>query len=100
MNIVKGQKIWAWIDRTGIIETTVKSSGRKYITINDTCNTKFDKETLKEVRDYGIQSFLILDIEKYNQEQYYDKLKSDISKTNWDKVSEDNLDKIKEILNL
>lgn len=98
MEIVKGQKIWVWRDRTGIEETTVKSVGRKYITINDTWCTKFHRDTLKQVNGCGLSDFLITDIEEYNRQQFYRNSRSKLSRINWDKVSCENIDKILEIL--
>ena len=100
MTIVKGQKIWVWRNGTGIEETTVKSVGRKYITINDSRGTKFYIDTLKQVNGYGLEDFLITDIEEYNREQFYRNSRSKLSRTNWNKVSCENIDKILEILKL
>ena len=100
MEIVKGQKIWVWRDRIGIEETTVKSVGRKYITINDPWGTKFYRDTLKQVDEYGLEGFLITDIEEYNREQFYRNSRSKLSRINWNKVSCENIDKILEILKL
>ena len=98
MAIVKGQKIWVWRYRTGVEETTVKSVGRKYITINDSRGTKFYRDTLKQVNGCGSPDFLITDIEEYNRQQFYRNSRSKLSRTNWDKVSCENIDKILEIL--
>ena len=100
MKIVKGQKIWVWRNRIGIEETTVKSVGRKYITINDSRGTKFYKDTLKQANGYGLGDFLITNIEEYNREQFYRNSRSKLSRINWNKVSCENIDKILEILKL
>ncbi|WP_236896964.1 hypothetical protein [Clostridium beijerinckii] len=98
MGIKKGQKVWVWQDRCGITETTIKTIGRKYITLEYPYNMKFNIDDLKENNYCGLPAFIILDIEEYKREQHYDSLKIKLRRTNWDKVKQSDLDKIEEIM--
>ena len=101
MEIKKGQKVWICIykRKTEISETTIKSVGRKYITTDHDDRIKFNRETLIEVDGRGYSSYLILDIEEYNTNNYYANIIFKLKKMDWgiDRVK---LDEIAKILDL
>jgi hypothetical protein len=96
--VEKGQKVWVWRQQGGITETIVTSVGRKYIQVQHS-RSKFRIEDLVEQDGVGYSSFLILDIEKYKHDKYYQNLRSKLHRFDkWDKISERNLAVIKDIL--
>lgn len=95
--ITKGQEIWFWSQICGVSKTTVKSVGRKYITIK-TWDLKFDKDTLREVNYRGVASFLILDIDKYRMNQEYKMKINKLKNIKWECVEREDFDKIYNIL--
>lgn len=97
MNIKKGQKVWINKDICGITETEIITVGRKYITVK-LWKLKFDKDTFVEVGGYGLPAFLILDLEEYNRKCEIQKMKQKLYRYNWDKLDDDKLEKIYEIM--
>ncbi len=100
VTVKKGQKIWVWRDRCGVTETTVKTVGTKYITIDDARNTKFKVSDLRQHNGCGNVSFLIIDIDEYNRDCHYGKLRTKLRRFDWDGISSEKLDEIEKILNL
>ncbi|KEI94102.1 hypothetical protein N494_18460 (plasmid) [Clostridium botulinum A2B7 92] len=101
MDIRKGQKVWICIyqGRTSKIEETIiEAVGRRYITVEACKKKRFFKNTLKEVNGAGEPSFIILDIEKYKKDKYYDNLIDKLKKFIWNNIKKEDLDKIAEIL--
>ncbi|APF25177.1 beta barrel domain-containing protein [Clostridium sporogenes] len=101
MDIRKGQKVWICIyqGRTSKIEETIiEAVGRRYITVEACKKKRFFKNTLKEVNGAGEPSFIILDIEKYKKNKYYDNLIDKLKKFIWNNIKKEDLDKIAEIL--
>lgn len=97
MEIKKGQEIYIWVDRYGVTKTTVKSVGRKYITV-ELWNIKFDKETLKEVDYRGLPSFIIPDLDKYNKDNEIGIIKQKLSRYDWCRLDNDTIEKVYEIM--
>ncbi len=56
------------------------------------------KNTLREVNGAGESSFIILDIEKYKKDKYYDNLADKLKKFTWNAIKREDLDKITEII--
>lgn len=100
MQIKRGQKVWAWICHCGIVETTVKSIGRKYIRVHYDERIKYDVNSLREIDGAGYGSYIILDLEKYNRKEHYRTLAKKLRSFNWNELEHDKLDKISEVLNL
>ena len=101
MELKKGQKVWVWDNLfKDIKETTIKSIGRKYITVEGRCSRiKFDVNTLSEVNPFGIASFIIPDLEAYNREKYYNELKRKLKYFDWSQnIEEEDLDAIYKIV--
>lgn len=96
----RGQKIWIWRDREGVIETTIKSIGRKYIRTEYDDRIKFDVNTFREINGYGYAMYLILDLGEYKKNVYYRQLARKLEKVIWDKVDREKLDKISNILGI
>ena len=96
----RGQKIWIWKDRVGVIETTIKAIGQKYITTEYDDRIKFDVNTFREVNGYGCAMYLILDLEEYKKNVYYGQLAWKLEKVAWDEVDREKLDQISKILGL
>jgi hypothetical protein len=96
--IKEGQKVWVWQDRCGITETTIKTIGRKYVFLSYPSKVKFNIDDLKEHDYCGSPAFIILDIEEFNQQQRYEKIKVKLYRMNWDKVKEEDLAKIESIM--
>jgi len=96
----RGQKIWIWKDRVGVIETTIKSIGRKYITTEYNIGIKFDVNTFQEINGVGNISYLILNLEEYKKNVYYGQLAWKLGKVAWDEVDREKLDQISRILGL
>lgn len=101
MKLKKGQQVWVSIRQghTEIKETVIKSVGTKYITTDYDNRIKFDRNTLREVDGRGYSSYLILDIEEYNTNNYYENIISKCKRMDWN-ISRDKLDEIVKILNL
>lgn len=97
-NIKKGQKVWVSL-RGEITETTVKSAGYKYITLEDT-DILFDSKTLRKVCRKNSPYFIIVDLEKYlkEQDQYYKAIIDKIKKFEWESADRAVLDKIADVL--
>lgn len=95
--IKKGQTVWI-TTRRGIKETTVKSVGSKYITVEHNKRIKFHKNTLKEVDACGVADTIILDLDEHNKAAYYNALINKLEKFNWNTVSRDDLEKIENII--
>ena len=100
MNIIKGQKIWVWQDRCGVSETVVKTVGRKYITVESPSRIKFRISDLRENDGCGLPAYLITDLDEYNKKCHYADIRRKLYRMNWNKISEENLDKIEKILNI
>ncbi|RHW65594.1 hypothetical protein DZC34_08270 [Clostridium botulinum] len=101
MEIRKGQKVWVCIyqGRTSKIEETIiEAVGRRYITVEACKKKRFFKNTLREVNGGGESSFIILDIEKYKKDKYYDNLIDKLKKFTWNAIKREDLDKITEII--
>lgn len=101
MDLKKGQKIWVAIHQRNIEikETTIKSVGSKYITTNYDARIKFSRDTLREFDSYGYPSYLILDIEEYNTNNYYNDLIFKLKKFDWN-INRNKIDEIAKILEL
>ncbi|MBU3186585.1 beta barrel domain-containing protein [Clostridium estertheticum] len=101
MNVKKGQKVWIYarMRESKITETVVVTSGAKYITTDYDSRLKFNKETLREIDGRGYGSYLILDIEEYKLEQYYNELIYKLKKFDW-KIDREKLDNIAKILEI
>ena len=102
MELSKGQVVWIWTQTSKyIIETKIETVGRKYITVEyNHSRTKFDKDTLREVGGTGYPSYIIINKEVYKKECYYSKLRTKFSRVEWDKIKEEDLDKIENILKI
>lgn len=98
--VIRGQKVWVWMyhSTAKVQEATVKSVGRKYITLEG-INMKFNSETLREVGGVGYGSFIILDIDEYNENQKYLKYRRTLSRFDWEKMSREDTDKVIEVIN-
>lgn len=98
-DIKRGQKVWASL-RNGIKETTVKSVGYKYITLEYDSRILFDRKTLRKAGCGGSRYFIIIDIEKYvkDQDQYYKELIDKIKRFQWESVDREDLDKVADVL--
>jgi hypothetical protein len=100
MEIKKGQVVWV-NSRNGIEETKVVSSGRKYITLEWNTKIKFDKETLRQIGGCGFGRSVIVDIDKYNKDLYYNNLISRLENNfDWRNLSRDKLDEVAKLLNI
>ena len=98
MQIKKGQKVWVYNGTfKNIKETTIKSSGYKYVTVEANTRKKFHKDTLEEVDDYGSPSFIILDIKKYQEDIYYENLISKLKRFDW-RIEREDLEKVAKII--
>lgn len=100
MDIKNGQKVWLKIKSKEPIETTVNSVGRKYITLNYDKRIKFDIDTLRQVGGYGAPHFIILDIDKYNQEVKHSILVNKIERTDWAHIEAEKINEIAKILGI
>lgn len=96
--IKKGQKVWVSL-KNEIKETTVKSAGYKYVTLND-IEILFDSKTLKKVGNKHSPYFIITDIEKYvkNQDQHYKEIIDKIKSFEWKSAAREDLDKVADVL--
>ena len=101
MELKKGQIIWIAITqrKTEITKTTIKSVGSKYITTAYDSRIKFDRDTMREVNGVGYGAYLIMDIDEFNTNRYYQNIVSKLQRFEW-KISRDKLDEIAKILSL
>ena len=99
-SLKKDDKIWIAITRrdTCVIETTIKSIGKKYIKVNYDERIRFDVNTLQEIDGYGFASFLIIDLEKYNRDRYIKSIVRKCETFKWNTLEEEDLISIKHIL--
>lgn len=98
MKVTKGQTVWVSRSGRGIKETTVNSSGKKYVTLSYDSRIRFDSETLREVDGTGCSSFIITDIEKYNIDQRYSEMRSTLKKFVWGSMEREDIDKVMAIV--
>lgn len=96
-DIKRGQKVWVSL-RNVIIETTVKSVGPKYVTVEYDSSIRFDRKTLRRAGSGGSRYFIITDIEKYEKDQYCKGLIDKIKSFNWESVNKEDLEKVVDIL--
>jgi hypothetical protein len=97
-NIKKGQKVWVSL-RNGIKETIVKSVGPKYVTVEYDSKIRFDRKTLRKAGSYSSSYFIIVDMEKYENDRYIKGLIDKIKNFKWEFVDKDDLEKVINILN-
>lgn len=97
--IKRGQKVWVSMPMYGEVkETTIKSVGNKYITVECKSGRKFHRDTLKEVDSCGIADFIILDLEKYEEDKRYSSMIRRFKKFDWSILDREDLEKIEDIL--
>lgn len=96
-DIKRGQKVWLLL-RNEIKETTVKSVGPKYITIEYDSRVLFDRKTLKRAGSRSLSCFIITDIEEYKKDQYYKGLIDEIKNFKWELLDREDLEKFVNIL--
>lgn len=90
----KGEKVFISTFR-GVIEQEVVSCGGKFIT---TDTYKFNAETLRDINGTGFTAYIIEDIEAFHQERERMVILSEIEKFNFKKLSLEDADKIRNIL--
>lgn len=93
--VKKGQKVYVTGDKE-LQECTVKSSGSKYITLEELYNIKFDASTLRQIGSYGVARAIILDVEAYHKEQMKWDIVDKLRKVEWENLG---LDKLLDIYN-
>jgi hypothetical protein len=101
--MLRGDKIWWVSPRRGvssIVETTIKSVGTKYITTERDSRVKFDVNTLREIDATGYGSFLVMDIDRYKEKQFYLELRRKLSKFDWGIISNETVMEVSKILGL
>jgi len=100
VEIVKGQRVWVFLNigKSRIIETTIKSIGPKYITLYADGRLKFYRSTLREVNGVGVSSYIILDLDEYNKNQYYSNLITKLKNTDWKHIDREDLEKVADII--
>lgn len=96
-NIKKGQKVWVSI-YGNIQETTIKSVGSKYVTVECNPRRKFHRDTLREVDAHGVADFIILDLDKYEEDKRYSSMIRKFKKFDWSILDREDLEKIEDIL--
>ncbi|MDF2880052.1 MAG: hypothetical protein K0R54_609 [Clostridiaceae bacterium] len=94
-DINRGQKVYVSL-KNEIKETTVKSVGSKYVTLECDSSILFDRRTLRKAGSGHSKYFIITDIKKY--EEYYKELIDRIKDFKWDKVNKEDLEKVADIL--
>lgn len=96
-----GDKIWLH-EHIGhsshIIETTIKSIGRKYITVECSPKKKFYIKNLQQKDDCGISDFLIKDIKQYVEREKRRKKVNKLLRFNWKRLNADDLEQVLNIL--
>lgn len=98
-NIKRGQKVWVSIPMYGEVkETTIKSVGNKYITLECNLRKKFHRDTLKEVDARGIADFIILDLKKHEEDKRYSSMIRRFKKFDWSILDREDLQKVEDIL--
>ena len=99
-SLKKDDKIWIAITKrdTCVIETAIKSIGKKYIRVNYDERIKFDVNSLQEIDGYGFSSFLITDLEKYNRDRYIKSIIIKCENFKWSTLEEEDLISVKHIL--
>jgi hypothetical protein len=94
-----GDKVWIKQDRGELYESTILKIGSKYI---HTKHGKFAKNTLIEIKDWGIPAKMYLNKETYEKQLQESKLSEELSKIfSWKNIKDiplDKLIKIKSIL--
>ena len=101
MKLKKGDTVWLWSHlkrKEEIKETTVKSSGTKYITTEYDDRIKFDACTLREVNGCGHSAFLITDLVKHKIDNHYKDLISALNNFKWAELSRAELDSVSDII--
>ena len=100
MKLKKGDTVHLISWKKSVIETTIASIDRKYITTSYDSRIKFHVDTLREVNGIGVGARLILDIEEYRLNQKYDLLKIKLRNLDWAKVPREKIDEVVKILNI
>jgi len=96
-DIKRGQKVWVSF-KNELKETTVKSVGPKYVTVEYNSEVRFDRKTLRRAGSYSSSYFIIVDIEKYEKDRYRKGLIDKIKNFKWEFVVKEDLEKIVNIL--
>jgi uncharacterized protein with ACT and thioredoxin-like domain len=96
-DIKRGQKVWVSL-KNKIKETTVKSIGPKYITLEN-ISILFDRRTLTKAGSSNSKYFIITDIENIEKYvEYYKRLIDKIKNVKWENVNKEDLERIADIL--